>query len=171
MAEDKRSIVIELRTTGSAGEPEGVSGEENVSDNDELAKKEKNAWLILTASGATAALSVIKKEVVYEVNRNLALTEDYKNQVLLNNAQIAVNKAVSFGAAIAAGAIAGAKTGSPIGVAAGIIIGAGSWVGNEATNIYQRFDQAGIGLTQSNLQAVYGMGRLGLIDGGRGTLN
>lgn len=109
------------------------------------------------------AFNAAKSGVMYALNRNFSLKEDYQSEVALNNTFAFIGKLSSAGSAIGAGAMIG----GPFGAA----VAAVGWVGNEIVSAFQKYDQQQISLNEMNYQSTFQRTRMGLIDGGRGTEN
>lgn len=161
MPTDNRSIVIELRVTNSAGAPK--EEESKTETEEEQNEGAKNWKTVLITETWGYAKSQIKSMVMYDINRYLNLTENYKLQTTVKNAQIAISKVSSLATTLATGFIAGNAIGAAV---AGI-----AWFVSEGIGIAQRFNDAYTEIARNNYQSIYSMSRLGLIDNGRGTQN
>lgn len=171
---DTREVVIKLVVSGNGEKENGGRSGDNISENGQTNLSEilhpiKTAESALKKSFPKTALTfnyafnVTKSGLLYAINRNYNLREDYMSEVALNNTFSLINKISSAGSAIAAGALVG---GIP-----GAVIGGVGWLGNEIMSAYQKYDQQQIGLNEMNYQSTFQRTRMGLIDGGRGTEN
>lgn len=178
---DTREIVIKLKVVGK-GDGEVTEKEKNTDSvsglkilnniihpvkslEKALSNKVAGAGMVMNY-----AIQAVKSNVLYVVNRNFSLREDYQNEVTMSNAFGLIGKASSFGSAIAGGAIAG-SAGGPVGAIVGAVIGATGWTVNQFVGASQKYDQQQIALNEMNQQSTFQRTRLGLIDGGRGTEN
>ena len=160
MASDSRNVVIELRVTNSAGTPK----EEEQNQTEEEQNTASVNWSsVLVTQAWGYAKSQITSMVLYDVNRYLNLTENYKTQMTVKNAQIAISKVTSLATMLA--------TGFAVGNALGAAVAGVAWVISEGIGIAQRFNDAYTEIAKNNYQSIYAMSKLGLIDNGRGTQN
>lgn len=174
MTEEKR-IVIELKLTSGSG---GGYGSENKSTSNvhddtvdinyivhpiKSAEKAMLGKSALLSQAYGVAKQAVKSSIMYGINRHFNLTENYMAQTDMQNVLTTIGKISSFASTVGAGFIAGNV--------AGAAIAAVGWGVNEGVAIYQRFDQAYIQLTETNIQSNFQRVRLGLVDGGKGTQN
>lgn len=176
MASDTREVVIRL--VAESADVEELSLSTNGST-----KEEKNGFKVLNsilhpvntivkainkaspAGGliAKAAYNSVKSQVLYAINRNFSLREDYQSENTMKNTMGVIGEMVGLGTAV----LSGAAIGGP----AGAIVGATAWFFNEITTSYQKYDQIQIALNQDIHQSTFQRVRMGLFDGGRGTEN
>lgn len=109
------------------------------------------------------AVNATKSSVLYALNRNFSLKEDYQMEVTFNNTMNLISKFSSGVSAIGAGAL--------IGGVPGAIMAAVGWGINQVVSGYQKYDQQQISLNTMNYTSTFQRVRAGLVDGGRGTEN
>ena len=113
----------------------------------------------------------IEAQVMYDIGKYASLTEDYKMQVLVSNAQETINRVKSLSSSIIGSAMLGAKIGGGGGALVGATIGLFTSGTSQILNMARSYDQQNISLSTANKQSQYAQSRLGLIDNGRGTQN
>lgn len=178
---DSRNIVIELKVNNS----QAVGADSNNKSEDELSsasllktalhpikslEKATVGQNILVYQAYNYAKQQIKQVAQYTIGKYFSLTENYTAQQDLENVKTTISKVAGFGSAIISGAMMGSMAG-PGGAAAGAIIATvGSGI-NEAISIYQRFKEQDRSLINMNVQSNFQLTRMGLVDGGRDSMN
>ena len=117
-----------------------------------------------------SAKNNLKTIILYQLNRQFNLDEDYKAQMTMNNTLNIIGGITGMVGSTATGALLGLKYG-PVGAVVGATIGLASNLVTSAIQYYQKKDQENLRLTQIRHDATFNQMRLGLIDGGRGTEN
>ena len=177
---DTRNIVIELKVRNDSPKAQKGTGAESK----EMEKMDleyllhpvgklkgiEGAKYALVLNAYNNAKSVIKNEAKYEIGKYFSLTENYAMQQDIDNALIAISKVAEFGSSILSGIVVG-SAGGVGGALVGAIVGAVADIAQNSVQIYQRFDQQNRQLATANVQSQFQAVRMGLIDGGRESLN
>lgn len=179
---DTRNIVIELKASGSGSETGNSLSNENTKEENQITnltqllhpvktfEKQIIGKNIIVGQAYQYAKNAIKSSATYEINKYFSLTENYSAQQDMDNALTSIGKVVSFTTTVGSGALTGAAAG-PAGAIVGAIVATVGWVGNEAIQTYQRFDQQTRSLAGMNVESSFQLTRMGLVDGGRGSYN
>lgn len=178
---DTREMIIKLVVSGDGDSLEEKMGKttdtksglkilNNILHPVKSAVKAVDSKLPGIAIFANYAFSYTKSAVLYGLNRNFRLKEDYQSELTVQNTLNVFGKFTSLGAAMGGGAIAGSGGGA-VGAVVGAVVAGVGWGMNEIVSAVQRHDQQNLSLNETNTQSTFKRVRLGLIDGGRGTEN
>lgn len=164
---DDRKIIIELSVVGDDDDAEEEKG------NDEEKKSSKKSKTIKRMIKQTLDWTAREflTQATYQFDRYVALTEDYKLQIGIDNIKTTVEKTKHLGLSVIAMAKIGWMAGGPGGAAIGASLGLVTTATSEGLNLMRQYHTQAFNLQMNDRQAQYAMSRLGLIDNGRGTQN
>lgn len=165
---DERKIVIELRAYNSS---EDDNEEEGGNEDEEASKKRSSNIKRAVKQVATFAYNQISTQVLYDVNKYVSLSENYKASIVVDNVKTTISKVKSLAASTIGTAMLGAKIGNGWGLAAGALIGISEGAISIGLDLYRQYTNQSLTLMTNDINAGYSLSRLGLIDNGRGTYN
>lgn len=144
--------IIEVRISGDI-----KSTKEKVEEPKNDIKDEDKVATIFTNVVATQAYAQLKGELtemaMYGINRHLMLTDDYVSERQLTASLNVINRSISVGATI----VAGASVGGPVGAVFGALVG----VSTTMFDIFKNLDQQNIRIKQMDKQLEYQRQRVG----------
>lgn len=185
---DAKKIIIEIKESGGGG-----LGSDNSGSNKGKKSMDKDSKGIIKALKvafhplnslenitvgqhqsakyiADNLIDLVKRSIMFTLNRTYSLTEDYISQNSLNNFMNSMSKISGVGASIIAGASAGSAFG-PIGTTIGMVAGLGISIASEDIAGRQTLQGYYSSLNAATYQTEFAMQRAGLINEGRGTEN
>ena len=166
MASDERKITIELKAIGADDSGDDGSGK----DEDKKEKAAKNAQRSALKQIGKFAVRQATTEALFEFERYTTLSENYKFEVMIGNAQTALKKTMALGSSIMSGLTTAVMIPGPAGAILGSLIAA-EFVVTEVLSLSRQYRQQDLQLATDDRTASYARSRLGLIDNGRGTQN
>lgn len=167
MASDERKITIELKAIGTDDSEDDGNGK----DEDKKEKAAKNALKSSLKQIGKFAVRQATTQMLFEFERYTTLSENYKFEVMIGNAQTALKKTMALGSSLINGAATGMIIGGPAGAAVGAFVGAAEFAVTESLSLWRQYRQQDLQLATDDRTASYARSRLGLIDNGRGTQN
>lgn len=165
MADDRR-IVIELKAIGEDEEDE----EKKTSDEEKEAKKRSNKIKSVTKQLIGQSFQMLETQVLYQLDKYVSLTDDYKTGVMIDNIKTTISKVKGLGGSVLSGVKVASTIGGGLGAGLGLAV-VGAYVTSEGLNIARQHETQSLNLRLADKEAKYARTRLGLIDNGRGTQN
>lgn len=167
---DERKIVIEIvDKTGQGNDvtptpnPQPTPSPMPNADTKQTKKQESTLKSVIINQAIEQAKAHVKQAVDVSLSQYFRLSENYMAENTISNIETTINKAISFGSAIAGGFAAGNVVGATV-------AGAG-WAITEAIGTFGRMSQYYAQRNQINMQTAFVAERAGLTDGNRGTEN
>ena len=179
---DVRKIVIEIKGGGATSSSNQGDGGTGGSDGSLKALKvalrpiqSLEKVIVGDSQSAKYVVDLLKglatESVMFTLNRNYKLTEDYLSQNDLNNIQKTLGKAGSLASSIIAGATAGSAIFPGVGTAVGAAVGAVASIATEAISGASTLSEYYSNLNAASYQSGFSSRRAGLTNEGRGTEN
>ena len=184
MASDTRKIVIEIKN-GTSSNDTSSSQNNGLSTSDDSALKALKVALkpIQTLEKVVVGDSQSSKyiydlmkglateSIIFTMNRQYRLTEDYLSQNELNNIQKTLGKAGSMASSVISGAAAGSAIFPGVGTVIGAAVGAAASIATEAISGASTLSNYYSNLNAASYQSGFSARRAGLTNEGRGTEN
>lgn len=159
----KEVIIRVLGETEPSPSPTASSSGNTPKANAKEKKKEKTASEMVMTYAANRVWQAVKSEAQYHMGKYFNLTEDYKGQMMVDNAATTIDMAMSMYTSIKVGMVMGGPVGAAVAVAANAL--------TKTTSALHRYaDEATKIIDNAYGNYFYGT-RAGFVAGGHGTEN